>query len=179
MATLEDLDEPTRNELALLARDLSDNPETRTQFLKLMKKARPNTPVPELEISEQIQGATKEANDRIASLEAKLAEKDMRAELERRRQALKEEGLARSDEDVAAIEALMLKDGISNHKTAAEFMRFQRESAPPTPPNYDRSFLNRDNKSVLEKFWKDPRAASREVAADAFKDIRSGKVRLA
>jgi len=42
MASLEDLTPEARDELALLARELSDDPETREAFLRLTKKRRPN-----------------------------------------------------------------------------------------------------------------------------------------
>ena len=50
MATLEDLAPEARDELALLARELSDNPVTRKGFLGMVKTVRPNMPVPELEM---------------------------------------------------------------------------------------------------------------------------------
>ncbi len=178
-ATLEDLDENTTKELALLARQLSDDPKTRPQFLKLMKQARPDTPVPELEIDERIAAVQSKSDEEISKLQAKLAEREMRDELNKRRQALKDKGLAQSDEDVAAIEALMLKDGITNHETAGEFLKYQRIAAPPTPPSYDRNFMNQSAQDLLKPYWKNPSNAARASAADALKDIRTGKVRLA
>jgi hypothetical protein len=179
MATLEDLNEDTIKELALLGRELSENPKTRRRFLQLTKEARPETPVPELELDERISAATKSADDRVAALEARLAEKDMRSELERRRQALKENGVARTDDDIEAIEKIMLEKNIANHETAADYWRLQRESAPPTPPNYDRNFIDSTARDALKKYWKNPNQAAREDAAQALKDLRSGKVRLA
>jgi hypothetical protein len=37
-------------ELAALAKQLAENPETRKDFLRLTKKAKPDLPIPELEI---------------------------------------------------------------------------------------------------------------------------------
>ena len=53
MASLEDLTPEARDELAALARQLAENPNTRKDFLKLTKQVNPNLPVPELEIEER------------------------------------------------------------------------------------------------------------------------------
>jgi hypothetical protein len=44
--SLEDLSMEARDELALLARQLSENPATRKDFLRLTKKAKPDMPIP-------------------------------------------------------------------------------------------------------------------------------------
>ena len=48
--SLEDLSYEARDELALLARQLAENPKTRKAFLRLTKEAKPDMPIPELEI---------------------------------------------------------------------------------------------------------------------------------
>lgn len=50
--SLEDLSLEARDELALLARQLAENPATRKDFLRLTKKNRPDMPIPELEIED-------------------------------------------------------------------------------------------------------------------------------
>ena len=50
--SLEDLSLEQRDELAALAKTLADNPQTRKDFLRLTKTARPDVPIPELDIDE-------------------------------------------------------------------------------------------------------------------------------
>ena len=172
MATLEDLDSGQRDELALLAHELSSSPETRKEFLKLAKSKRPNLPVPELELDERLTQATSTADAKIAALEAKLAEKDMRAELERRRQTIKQKGLAKDDEEVTAIEKLMLEKGITNHDTAAEYHKWMSQTAAPTPPAYNRNVFDPSTRRDLNPYWKNPVTAARDEAAKALTELR-------
>jgi hypothetical protein len=170
-ATLEDLGQDQINELALLARELSDNPDTRPDFLRGMKKIRPGTPVPELELDDRLAAARKENTDALAALQNKLAERDLRDELTRRRTAIKTERNL-SDTDVEAIEKVMLDKGIQNHEAAADYWDWMRQAAKPTPAAYDRSFLNKENRTVLSDYWKNPAAAARANAADAINDFK-------
>ena len=66
--SLEDLTPEARDELALLARQLAENPNTRKDFLRLTKKAKPDMPIPELEIEDSTNYAVQKANDRVAQL---------------------------------------------------------------------------------------------------------------
>ena len=50
--SLEDLSLEDRDQLALLAKQLAENPATRKQMLQLTKQVRPDMPIPELEIEE-------------------------------------------------------------------------------------------------------------------------------
>lgn len=172
MATLEDLSNESRDELALLARELSENKETRKDFLKLVKSTRPNLPVPELEMDERLQQTETATTARVQQLEGKLAERDMRDELQRRRQALKDKGIAKSDEDISAIEKVMLDKGIQNHETAADYWKWMSQSAAPTPTGYNRNVLDEGVKGTLSKYWKNPVTAARDEAAKALNELR-------
>ena len=50
--SLEDLSLEQRDELALLAKQLADNPKTRKELLRLTKEVRPDMSIPELEIED-------------------------------------------------------------------------------------------------------------------------------
>ena len=60
MASIDDLPENTKNELAQIALNLSGNKATRKPFLSLLKKVAPDTPIPEI--------------DEVNAIEEKLAE---------------------------------------------------------------------------------------------------------
>lgn len=172
MPTLEDLPQETRDELALLARELSDSPDTRKDFLRLAQKKRPNMPVPELELDDRVARIETDSTTKIQALENKLAEKDMRAELDRRRQSLISKGLAKDDAEVELIEKVMLDKNIANHETAAEYFNMSRQSATPTPPSYNRNVMDATAKDTLSKYWKNPVTAARDTAAQALNELR-------
>lgn len=162
--SLEDLSFEQRDELAMLSKQLSDNPATRKEFLRLTKKVRPDLSVPELDIEDHTNKRVSEAENRVNSLEAKLREKDAIAELTRRRAKLN-----RSEEEVADIEKLMLEKGMTNHETAAEYFDWMKQAATPTPMGYSPSALS---KFDLSKYWKNPQMGARDEAAKALSELR-------
>jgi hypothetical protein len=167
--SLEDLTPEARDELALLAKQLSENPDTRKDFLRQVKKMKPDMPIPELEIEDYTRHAVEKANDRVAQLEARLREKDALDELNKRRSKLKSKGLIDKDEDIEEVEKVMLDKGITNHEAAAEYWRWMQQSAAPTPSGYNPSAIN---KFDLSKYWKNPVAGARDEAAKALNELR-------
>jgi hypothetical protein len=177
MSTLEDLAPEARDELALLARQLADDPATRTSFLKLAKKARPNVPIPELEIDERIQRVEQSGADRMMALEAKEHERDAREELNRRRSDMRSKYNLSADE-VQKVEKIMIDNGIQNHDTGAQFYQMQNQAAAPTPMGYSPNVMDKTAKDTLAKFWKNPASAARDEAANALDAIRKGGPRV-
>ncbi len=167
--SLEDLTPEARDELALLARQLAENPTTRKDMLRLTKKIKPDLPIPELEIEDYTRSAVDSANDRVAQLEARLREKEAMDELNARRNKLKSKGLIDRDEDIEEVEKVMLEKGITNHEAAAEYWRWMQQSAAPTPTGYNPSAIN---KFDLSKYWRNPVAGARDEAAKALNELR-------
>lgn len=167
--SLEDLTPEARDELALLAKQLSENPDTRKDFLRQVKKMKPEMPIPELEIEDYTRHAVEKANDRVAQLEARLREKEALDELNSRRNKLKAKGLIDKDEDIEEVEKVMLEKGITNHEAAAEYWRWMQQSATPTPTGYNPSAIN---KFDLSRYWKNPVAGARDEAAKALNELR-------
>jgi hypothetical protein len=167
--SLEDLTPEARDELALLARQLAENPTTRKDMLRLTKRIKPDLPIPELEIEDYTRSAVDSANDRVAQLEARLREKEAMDELNSRRNKLKSKGLIDRDEDIEEVEKVMLEKGITNHEAAAEYWRWMQQSAAPTPTGYNPSAIN---KFDLSKYWRNPVAGARDEAAKALNELR-------
>ena len=165
--SLEDLTPEARDELALLARQLAENPATRKDFLRLTKKAKPDMPIPELEIEESTTSAVQKAEDRVKALEAKLAEKDAVDELEKRRSKIRARGL--KDEEIAEVEKIMLEKGITQHDAAADYWDWMKQASTPTPSGYN---PNPINKFDLGKYWKNPVQGARDEAAKALNELR-------
>lgn len=177
MATLEDLAPEARDELALLARELSDNPVTRKGFLGMVKTVRPNMPVPELEMEAALNKNTQDTNATVQRLEGKLAERDMRDELQRRRDKLIAEGKATAA-DIPEIEKIMLDKNIASHETAADYFTWMRQAATPTPTGYAGNVMDKDVKSRLAPYWKNPTGAARDEARNALTELRKGGPRV-
>jgi hypothetical protein len=170
--SLENLTPDARDELAALAKTLAENPKTRKEFLRLTKQAHPDLPVPELEIEDRTSKAIDAQQQKIAQLEARLKEKDARTELERRRNMLKEKRLAESDDDVKAIEKLMIEKNIGSHESAAEYYNWMKQADKPTPAYSNAPITSKVND--FHKYLKNPAAAAREAAANALNELRQG-----
>ena len=168
--SLEDLTPEARDELALLAKQLADNPKTRKQMLRLTREVRPNLPIPELEIEEKTSVALAQAEMRVQSLEAKLQEKEALNELERRRKTLLEKGLVSDETQVQEVEKVMLEKGITNHEAAAEYWNWMRQAAEPTPVGYNPSPLGKVTE--MKNFFKNPQQAARDAAQQALSELR-------
>ena len=168
--SLEDMSNDQVNELAALAKQLAENPETRKDFLRLTKKAKPDLPIPELEIEDATTHAVSKAYERVEGIENRMRERDARDSLNERRQSLLKKGFAKDDSDIEAIEKIMLEKNIPNHETAAEYWKWMQQSAAPTPgTSYNPSTLS---KFDLSKFQKNPVAAARDEAFKALNELR-------
>jgi hypothetical protein len=167
--SLEDVSYEARDELARLAKQLSDNPETRSQFLKLAKQVRPDVSMPEIEIEERYTKKFQDFESKLAARDAKQAERDAMDNLEYRRNSLVEKGLVDSRDEIQKVEKLMLDKGITNHEAAAEYHKYMKQAAIPTPSGYN---PNPMRKFDLTAFHKNPIQAARETAAQALSEFR-------
>jgi hypothetical protein len=150
-------------------RELSDNPATRKEVLRLTKKIKPDLVIPELDIEETTTNAVGETRRELEAMRAELAQKRAEEDLERRRNSLIRKGYAASDEDVEEIEKVMLEKKIADHDTAAEYWQWMKQSAAPTPTGYNPSAIN---KFDLSKYYKNPVGAARDEAAKALQELR-------
>ena len=105
--SLEDLSFEQRDELAMLAKQLADNPETRENFLRLTKQVKPDLTIPELALKDDLAKQLKVSQDSYQKLEAKFKQKEQMENLQELRNRLVEDGKA-SKADIPAIEKLMV-----------------------------------------------------------------------
>ena len=166
--SLENYSPEAIEELAALSKRLSENPKTRKSFLRLAKEVNPDIPMPELEMEEMVNERTTAAEKRVADLENQLRAQQVRDELNRRRNKLKESGFAQTDDDILEIEKLMAEKGIANHETAADYWRHMKQAAVPTP-GYPQPVMSRMD---VKGYMKNPVAAARENAAAALAELR-------
>lgn len=167
--SLEDVSYEQRDQLAALMRELSDNPATRKEVLRLTKKIKPDLVIPELEIEETTNNAVSESRKELEAIKAKLAEKEALEDLEKRRNALMRNGRVRSEEEIEEVEKVMLEKGITNHDTAADYWEWMKQTAAPTPTGYNPSAVKQFD---LNKYYKNPVGAARDEAAKALQELR-------
>jgi len=167
--SLEDMSFEQRDQLALLMRELSDNPSTRKDVLRLTKQLKPDLVIPELEIENTTKSYVDKLEQRLMARDAKDREQDALRDLESRRNRLMKKGLVDREEDIHEVEKIMLEKGITNHEAAAEYWNWMKQSATPTPTGYNPSAVS---KFDLGKYYKNPQAAARDEAAKALQELR-------
>lgn len=173
MPSLEDLTPEARDELAQLARELADHPDTREAFLRLTKKARPQLTIDAIDLKDEVAARLEQERERVNQLEGKLREREALDTLERRRRDLMKTGKVKSEDEIAEVEKVMLEKGITNHEAAADYWNYMRQAATPTPQtSYNRNVLDETARGSLSKFWKNPAAAARDEAAKALTELR-------
>jgi antitoxin component HigA of HigAB toxin-antitoxin module len=167
--SLEDLSMEARDELALLARQLAENPATRKDFLRLTRKQNPGMVMPELEIEDSTNSALEKAEKRVQAMEAREQQRNALDELKARRMNLIKKGLVNDESEIDEVEKVMLDKGITKHEAAAEYWQWMKQSAAPTPMGYSPSAMN---KFDLSKYWKNPVMGARDEAAKALNELR-------
>lgn len=164
-------------ELAALAKSLAEDPKTRKDFLRLLKKKNPNQPIPELDTEDAMRQFADPYIKELDKLKNERAQEKLQGRIHENRRKLKENGY--TDDDVTAIEKLMMEKSIPSHDTAAEHFRMSRQLATPTPSTLTNNGVNSlpvDKKQLKEagglKNW------ARSEAHKAVDDVRSGRVKL-
>ena len=118
-------------ELAALADSLTKNPKTRESFLRLAKTASPDTPIPEIDLKDQVRAMAQPLVDKVATLERQMLTRSVEDNIMGKRNSLYEKGFKKDEVD--QIEKLMIERQIPSHDTAAEFFKMQKQTATPTP----------------------------------------------
>lgn len=167
--SLENLSQEARDELAALAQRLADNPKTRKDFLRMTKQVNPDLPIPELEIEEKTNSALEQMRQENEAIRAKLQAKEAQEMLDKRRQQLVKKGLVDNEDEIDAVEKLMLEKKIADHETAAQYHQWMKQAAVPTPSGYQPSAVKNFD---LNRFWKNPATAAREEAVKALNEVR-------
>jgi len=168
--SLENLSLEARDELASLAQTMAEDPKTREAFLRLTQQVKPDLQIPEIQIKDSTRAEIEKIRQENAALQAKMRERDALEELSSRRNSLVKKGLIESEDEVKDVEKLMLERGITNHETAAEYHRWMKQAAKPTPSGYNPNAMNGFD---LKGYWKNPVSAARNEAAKALNELRN------
>ena len=168
--SLENISPEQMRELAELSKSLSENPQTRSQFLRLTKQVRPDVVIPEIELQEAQSKAFEDQNAKIQGLEAKLAEKELIENYNKSRQALIKKGLVENEDQIAEVEKVMVDKRIGDHEAAAEYWRYMKQAAEPTASSFAGQPVM--SKFDLKNYFKNPVSAARSAAAEALTELR-------
>lgn len=163
---IDNLSTDVRDDLAELAMKLAANQDTRKPFLNAVKKVDPNRRFP----SQEVEDLREELKaDREAEKEARKLERE-REETERRLEAQRK-GLLRkfSEEQVAEIESVMTKYGISDYEAGADLYQARKPAPPPTSPSATWEF------PTLEGLLDDPTKAARNEAHRVITELKQGR----
>jgi len=172
--SLENMSFDERDSLAELSKKLADNPKTRKAFLRLTKEVNPELNIPEIEIEDSTSSALLSMKKENDSLRNKFREREALDDLEKRRNNLMKKGLAKSDDDVAAIEKVMLEEGITNHEAAARHWAWMQQAAAPTPSQFHTNVAKNQGWD-LSRFSKNPIGTARDVAHEALAELRKNR----
>jgi len=167
--SLEDMSFEQRDQMALLMRELSDNPETRKEILRLTRKVKPGLVIPELDIEDHTSSAVSKVYQELEQMKSQKREDDAVADLNKRRMSLIKKGLIQDESEIEQVEKIMLDKGITNHESAAEYWDWMKQSAKPTPTGYNPSAVA---KFDLGKYYKNPVMAARDEASKALNELR-------
>ena len=167
--SLEDMSFEQRDQMALLMRELSDNPETRKEILRLTRKVKPGLVIPELDIEDHTSSAVSKVYQELEQMKSQKREDDAVNDLNKRRMSLIKKGLIRDESEIEQVEKIMLDKGITNHESAAEYWDWMKQSAVPTPTGYNPSAVA---KFDLGKYYKNPVMAARDEASKALNELR-------
>ena len=167
--SLEDMSFEQRDQMALLMRELSDNPETRKEILRLTRKVKPGLVIPELDIEDHTSSAVSKVYQELEQMKSQKREDDAIADLNKRRMSLIKKGLIQNESEIEQVEKIMLDKGITNHESAAEYWDWMKQSAVPTPTGYNPSAVA---KFDLGKYYKNPVMAARDEASKALNELR-------
>jgi len=173
--TLEGMSQESIAGLAMIAKGLSDNPDTRNQFLTLTKKANPHLAIPEVDLPFQINNAISDERKKRELLEQEMLKDRVERNVEKRRMDLKATKNL-TDADIDEVEKLMVEKNISSHETAADFYNMQRQVAKPTP--FSRMGSYELPKIDTKNFGGDIKQWARNQAAETIHGIRSGAIKV-
>lgn len=152
-------------QLANFVKQALDNPETRSEVLKIQKKLNPKTHIPELDTQDKVYSALDEIKKTLADERAERAKEKQEAEEASARSRLeakwkagqdyaKESGY--SEEGLTKLEEFMVAEGISSHQHAmAAFERLHprpetvASNANPFAARFPNEMRNEDTTKKL------------------------------
>jgi hypothetical protein len=154
---------------------LSKDPKYRKRVLGLLKEANPDTPIPELDLENEMETRVAERVKPFEETHKTLTERLERVESKVARDSWQSKmGLA--DEELVEVEELAKKDGITKGETAVEYWRMKNQLGGPRPT---RKAADNDYITTLSKIspMNGP-ALKRAATAEAMRILNESRGRI-
>ncbi len=164
---------------AAMYQSLVSNPATREMTLRATKTVNPSLSIPEVDLKDMAGKEFSKRDEKIAKLENELLKRDAEDRVNRARSSLITKGF--KQEDVDAIEKIMVDKQIPNYDTAAEFYKNQQTVAEPTPsvPVRGQTFtMPADPLASMKGGRQGLSRWARDAGTAALDEIRNGRVKL-
>lgn len=121
---------------AALIEQLSKDPANRLELQRLVKKVRPDLPMPELDARDAVRAEMDEQKKTVEKLQGEILEERVRRRLEDQRKQIKDQ-YKLTDADVAEVEKMMVDTDpdkrIPGYDAAARVFVASKTQATPTP----------------------------------------------
>jgi hypothetical protein len=135
MPSLENYSMEQLEGITTLMQTLANSPETRKDFLNLVKKSNPHLAIPEVDAPKAVLAELDKERVARQALEKRIQETELRSSIEKQRLGVQ----ARynfSEEDMGELEKMMLDDGLPSYDKAAKYLSQSRKlsefTAAPT-----------------------------------------------
>lgn len=129
---LDHLSEETRDQLAEVALNLSNNAKTRKGFLGLLKQSSPNTPIPEIDEVNAVEAKIAEERKARESFEQEQRNRWFQEDLAKTKNTVRDR-FSLSDDDFQKMEKMIVDKQLpADYTWAAQLYRNQTDAAAPT-----------------------------------------------
>ncbi len=158
---------------------LSSNPQTREIILRAQKTLNLRANIPEIDIADRIKASTADAEKKVEALSLELIQTRAEQRVRDERAKLSKSGY--SDDEIAAVEKLMVDEKIPSYETAAKFHKASTQLAVPSQTEPSKSMTNELPGGAMDAMKKGSSALkgwARDQASKAIDDLRSGRVKL-
>ncbi len=171
--SLEGMSEEQIAGLARVAKSLGDNPKTREGLQRLMKENNPDLMIPEIDIPERFRAELEHERTERKAIQTRLDSEAMERRILASRQVIIGKGVP--EDEVSAVEKLMVDRGIVNHETAAEFHMAQKRMAEPTPPAANVGFGAFELPNLKNEAGMNSRQVAKNIAMQMWNEFKAGK----
>lgn len=155
---------------------LTGDPATRKETLKLIKKKFPQAAIPEIDAATPVENAVGQLAQELVKLRTELANRDQDAKVMGKFSALKA-ARGYTDEGVENIKKLMVEKSIADPDAAADhFDRINYKPAPIEPSGWQGSTLIDHNDEGVKSWLTDPDGMTDRIIGDVLTEARAGKL---
>lgn len=158
---------------AALVDTLTRNPATRRDLLGLIKKAKPDAYVAELDSQKPLEDKITALTKTVEDLQGSLVQKDQNSQLETARAHLRNQ-FGYTDEGIKTLEKFMLDTNTADHLVAHDAMQSRKPKPAPQRPSFEiRGAVDLEDKDD-EAWLSNPERKLDQELNKAFEAIANG-----